>query len=592
MIGERKENERKRADCDPLRIADEYRRGIRYKNGMGDRGLYEQCRMNERFYIGDQWYGANCGSERPLVRYNVIKRIGDYKMAVIGGSPVSIRYSAEGVPNTLDDRETVRRLRKEAAAGKPVFSGGAEPENGEINLVMSALTDYFRTTAERVKFDDRKGQVLRDAYQTGTGLLYTYWDERVRTGLYAGWPQRTPITGDIVCETLDVENVYFGDPGLDSIQEQPYILIAQRKSVAAVREEARRNGAGQAELSRIQPDPDTADAAREEDRKATVLTRFWKEKDQKGNLSVLAARVCGDAVVRPVWNLGVRLYPLAKFVWERKRNAAYGESEITWLIPNQIAINRMLTAGVWSAMMTGMPMMVVNGDSVPGEITNDPGQILRVYGDQTDVAGAVRYISPPGGSPFGEAVSALIADTLAQAGANEAALGDMQPNNTSAILALREAATLPLQPVQERFYSFCEDVARIWAEFWLAMYGDRQIKIEDGSGVWYLPFRAERYRNLLISARVDVGGSALWSETQTVRTLDNLLDKGVIDAVQYLRRLPKGAVPDREELIRDCRPAKSPAEGRTDKQSGGGFPTNGTNGPGAMPVGSAQERSE
>ena len=63
MTGERKENERKRADCDPLRIADEYRRGIRYKNGMGDRGLYEQCRMNERFYIGDQWYGANCGSE-------------------------------------------------------------------------------------------------------------------------------------------------------------------------------------------------------------------------------------------------------------------------------------------------------------------------------------------------------------------------------------------------------------------------------------------------------------------------------------------------------------------------------------------------
>ncbi len=588
MTEEHKTHRTERPESDPLRIADEYRRGIRVKNGLGDRGLYEQCRMNERFYLGDQWYGANCGNERPLVRYNVIKRIGDYKMAVIGGSPVSIRYSAEGVPNTLGDQETVRRLRKEATEGKPVFSGNAEPENGEINLVMSALTDYFRTTAERVKFDERKGQVLREAYQTGTGLLYTYWDERVKTGLYAGWPQRTPVTGDIVCETLDVENVYFGDPGLDDVQEQPYILIAQRKSVTAVREEARRNGAGHAELSLIQPDPDTADAAREEDRKATVLTRFWKETDRRGNGSVLAVRVCGGAVVRPVWNLGIRLYPLAKFVWERRRNAAYGESEITYLIPNQIAINRMITAGVWSAMMTGMPLMVVNGDSVPGEITNDPGQILRVYGDQADVAGAVRYISPPGGSPFGEAANTLIANTLAQAGANEAALGDMQPNNTSAILALREAATLPLQPVQERFYGFCEDVARIWAEFWTAMYGDRQLRIEDGSGVWYLPFRAERYRDLLISARVDVGGSALWSETQTVRTLDNLLDKGVINAVQYLRRVPKGSIPDREELIRECRLA----EGRAGTESGGGFPAKGTDRPGAMPAESGQERSE
>ena len=141
----------------------------------------------------------------------------------------------------------------------------------------------------------------------------------------------------------------------------------------------------------------------------------------------------------------------------------------------------------------------------------------------------------------------------AQAGANEAALGDMQPNNTSAILALREAATLPLQPVQERFYGFCEEVARVWAEFWVMLYGDRELKIEDESGTWYFPFRAARYRDLLISTRVDVSGSVLWNETQTVQMLDNLLEKGVIDGIQYLERLPKGAVAGREELIRELR---------------------------------------
>ena len=39
---------------------------------------------------------------------------------------------------------------------------------------MSALTDYFKTTAERVKLDDLKEQTLRNAYIAGTGVLYTY----------------------------------------------------------------------------------------------------------------------------------------------------------------------------------------------------------------------------------------------------------------------------------------------------------------------------------------------------------------------------------------------------------------------------------
>ena len=67
----------------PEQVQEEYRIGTDYKRQLGDRGLYEQNRINERFYSGDQWHGANCGDSRPLVRYNVIKRIGDYKMAVV-----------------------------------------------------------------------------------------------------------------------------------------------------------------------------------------------------------------------------------------------------------------------------------------------------------------------------------------------------------------------------------------------------------------------------------------------------------------------------------------------------------------------------
>ena len=67
----------------PNEIFEEYRRGVEYKATFGKRGMYEQNRINERFYIGDQWYGAKCGNDRPLVRHNVVKRIGDYKMSQI-----------------------------------------------------------------------------------------------------------------------------------------------------------------------------------------------------------------------------------------------------------------------------------------------------------------------------------------------------------------------------------------------------------------------------------------------------------------------------------------------------------------------------
>lgn len=80
----------------PAQVFAEYERGIAYKRSLGKHGMFEQNRINERFFAGDQWEGANCGDSRPLVRYNVIRRIGEYKMAVVGAAPVSVEFSAEG----------------------------------------------------------------------------------------------------------------------------------------------------------------------------------------------------------------------------------------------------------------------------------------------------------------------------------------------------------------------------------------------------------------------------------------------------------------------------------------------------------------
>ncbi len=543
-----------------------YENGRRFKAGLGEHGLYEQNRRNERFYVGDQWYGAKCGGDRPLVRHNVIRRIGDYKTAVIGAAPLSVVFSADGVPHTVELRgraeDTRRQLRQAQVGGAALLpSVGRElspPDGDEVTLVMDALSDYFTATANRLSLDTVKEQVLRDAYVSGTGFLYTYWDPLAETGLYADAARTAVIRGDIAVETLDVENVYFGDPNKADVQSQPFILIAQRKSVKELRETAKAHRLPEEELRLIRPDSDTGymagDRAGEEpyeSRKATVVTALWKETVGSAT-AVKAVQVCNGAVVRPPWELGVRCYPLAMFTWQHRKNCAYGDSEVTYLIPNQIAINRMITASVWAVMMMGIPMTVVNGDVVDEPVTNDPGQVLRVFGSAEDVASAVRYIDPPAFSPqFDSNIRSLIDNTLSQSGANEAALGDVRPDNASAIVAVREAATMPLQPLQNRFYHFVADVARIWAEFWVMKYGARSLKMEAEDGVWYLPFDGTRYRDLIISVKVNVGASTLWGEAQTIATLDNLLERGVLTPAQYVSRLPHGVIPDQQSLLRE-----------------------------------------
>ena len=560
---------------DPNRIAKEYEEGKQFKNSLGKRGLFEQNKVNERFYLGDQWHGANCGSDKPLVRENIIKRIGDYKLAFITSAPLAVNYTADGVPNTLETKEQTHLLKsklcKAQADGEVPRSFNDElcdrplRSAEELNLVMSAMSDYFRVTAERVGLESIKEQALRNAYMFGTGIVYTYWDERVRTGLYADVSRKHPVYGDIRCEVLDVENVTFGDPTCTEVQEQPYILISQRKSLDEVRRMMRKNGQ-KAAMSDLKPDePDVAfsDAEPTDERKATLITKFYKEWDDEGKTyRILATQVCGKVTVRKPWDIGVRRYPLSVFCWERRKNCAYGESEITYLIPNQIAINRMATASVWAVMMMGIPIMVVNGDVVPQKLSNDPGQVIKVYGTGEDVQSAIRYVQPPNfSSKFNENIATLISNTMSQAGANDALLGNVRPDNTSAIIALREAAAMPLQSLQSRFYGFMEDLSRTWAEFWVMQYGNRALKIEDENGIWYLPFDGKRYRDVLISVQVDVGASSMWSEMESIQTLDNLFDRGIVNVEQYLSRLPKGIVPNLNGLLRELQTVAAPIEG-------------------------------
>lgn len=548
-----------KTDCKS--VFSEYKAGTEYKDSIGDNGIYEQSKKNERFYVGDQWYGANCGNERPLVRRNIIKRIGEWKLSTISSAPIAVQYSAEGVGNNEGMKDREAELEANLMNGARI-EGAAE--DAEINVIMNVLSKYWNTTAERVKFDDKKQEALRKAYISGTAIAYTYWDERIQTGLYADAMKQVPIKGDISLEILDVENVVFGDPNNTSVQGQPYIIVSQRIDVEDAKREARRNRISAEEIEKIVPDSadnyniNSGTRGEEEptnSQRITVLTKFYKEWDDTGETyKVIALRVCETATLRKPWDTGLRLYPFAKMVWSPRYNCAYGDSDITYQIPNQIAINRALSAEIWSVMVSGIPSLIVNGDTINQNITNNPGQIIKVYGSNEDVAGAMHYVSPPSfGAQLINAVNDLSANTLTDSGANDAALGNVNPDNATAIIQAREASLQPMQLYQNRFYSFVEDTARIWCDYWLHYYGDRRLKISDSNGTYYINFSPERYENLLITARIDVGSSPVWSVAAAISTLNNLYASQIIDKIQFLERIPDGIIDRKSELIQQAK---------------------------------------
>lgn len=533
-------------------IWDEFQKGQTYKEGIGDKGIHEQAKMNERFFVGDQWRGVNAGNDKPLTRRNIIKRIGEYKISAVNAAPKAVNYSADGVPDTTDLEEEKKVIREDFIAGNVPQSPA---DNAEISVVMNALSDYFSTTAERIKFETKLDRFLRNAYISGTGVFYTYWNDKILTGLYADENREKVIRGDIDGEILDIENVVFGDANGDEVEDQPYIIIARRldiDKVIAIAEENKAKGD-------IKPDEvgeyyknsgDIGEKEPENSRRVTVITKFFKVSDSNGVETVHGIMATKNVIIRPEWDLRIHRYPIAKFCWEQRRSCAYGDSEITYQIPNQIALNKSHAISVWARQLAGMPKLIVNGDIVTGDVSNDPGEIIKVFGGSEDVRGAMHYVVPPNfGTMFETFTQNFATNILTDAGATDAALGQIRPDNAAAIVQAREAATAPMQVYQNRYYSAIEDIARIWADFWITMYGKRAIKVKDSAGTRYLMFDAERYKNLVITAKIDVGASTLYSEAVAISNLGNLLTNKFITFEEYLERVPKGLIPDVNGLL-------------------------------------------
>lgn len=490
-------------------------------------GLYDKVNRNERFYRGEQWQGVEAG-DLPTPVFNLFKRVINYFISSIMSEKLSLHYSAEGIACLYDEKK-----------------------QKEIDAACELLTNYANYRFEKDKLDLILTNGLLDAAVTGDMFAYVWWDPDRKTA--------QGYTGDFVTSLVDSTNVFFGDVNSTSVEDQPYILISGRELCTALREEARRNGASRETIEKIQPDSDifeqSGDFGKRElsGTKASFVIKLYKK-----NGTVHIRKSCKSCEIFPERDTGLSLYPVALMNWERVKNSYHGEAIATTLIDNQVYINKAFAMMMKHMMDFSFSKVMYNANLID-DWTNEIGEAIAVNGPVETAA--LRMDPGSMQSGFLDVINMTISITKELMGATDAALGNVAPENTSAIIALQKSSSVPLELQKKALYSFAERIGMIWLDFIFHYYDSSRLMIFRSEGALFggtIPI--EEMKDLLFGCTAEVGASAYWSELATVTTLDQLLQAGHISFVQYLERLPEGYISKKKELLSEARKLEESAK--------------------------------
>ena len=498
--------------------------------------LQETVRANENFYVGKQWEGIQANG-LPTPQFNFLKR-------TVGHTVASI----------LSDDVRITATPLEAA-----------PNEKELIDPVRIVNEEFSRLLEQVKFSRLQKIFVRDAAVRGDGCMYTWWDEDAP----AGKDRRGRIRTEIVKNT----RVFFGNPADAQVQTQPWIMIEKRDMVRAARKRAAENDAK--DWQQIQPDEmeDTGavDSVKRTDDKVTCVTLMWKD-DEKGE--VWACEFTQNVMIRKPYNTNLRLYPLVWLSWDYVDESYHGQAMLTGLLPNQIFVNKIWAMSALNMYRSAFGKYVYDKTKI-SHIDNRVGAAIPVVGN---VDGAIKAIDPPAIHPqVFQYITAAIDTTQETLGATEASLGEGKAYNTSAVLALQKASSTPHVVTQQNAYDQDEDQGRIWLEFMTVYYGKRTVDMAmtdemramfeqanqlaemAGQPPMEIPdtvpvdFDFGSLRDHEMNIRIDAGASSYFSEIASMDTLSNLLDRGVINGVQFLERVPDGHIPRRLELVAELK---------------------------------------
>ena len=530
----------KKKPQDPNRVWMEYDKGMGFKTQID---LFDTVENNENFYIGKQWEGVKSNG-LPTPVFNFIKRI--ILFLVASTATDNIKISAT-----------------------PLSSSGA-PIN-EVERICSVVNAQFEALFEQNKLGKLIREFMRNSAVDGDGCIYTYFDPDVETGQVA--------KGAIRTELLENTRVIFGNPNCREVQSQPYLIVSRREIVPEVKARAKQYGG---DSDGIRPDTDDVNNRFDAmtDGKVTTLLKLWKDRETG---TIHGVETTKDCIIRKEWDTGQKLYPLVWMPWDYVQNCYHGQAAVTGLIPNQIFVNKMFAMTMVSLMTTAYPKVVYDKTRVP-KWDSRVGAAIGVTGG--DVNNVARTIDPAAISPqVSQFIELAIGLTKEFLGATDAALGDTRPDNTSAIIALQKASSVPMELTKQNLFQCVEDLGNIWLDIMRVYYGVRYVEMkpteEEQQAMAQMglpaqnapisqPFDFSVLEQIPMSIKLDVGGSAYWSEIAQMNTLDNLLMQGKISVIDYLERVPNGYISNQQELIETLRQREAQAAMASAQPQGGG----------------------
>ena len=523
----------------PEQVQAEYQKMLGYNTAVN---LDETVRANENFFIGKQWEGVDAkGLPTPV--YNFLKQVVLFSVANITTDNIKMQATPLACERTPEDVERVAEI---------------------VNKEFDRLFEFNRVP-------NLVREYMRNAAVDGDSCLFTFWDDTVDAGF--------GLRGGIRTEIVDNMRVGFGNTACRDPQKQPYILIERREMTKELRRAAQE--AGNPRWNDIQPDNENhnTDSYKNSSERSTVLLRMWKERKTG---TVWACEVSGRVMLREPWDMGLRLYPVTWINWDYIPDSYHGQALVTGLIPNQIFVNKLFAMSMISLMTSAFPRTVYDKTRIP-KWNNAVGAAIGVNGG--DVSGVAKIIDPAQISPqIAQFIQTSVDYTRQFLGATSAALGETRPDNTSAIIALQRAASIPSEITKQNLYKSIEDLGRIYLDFMAAYYGKRKVQVsmpdvgadilafagKDPEELETVLFDYGILNDMPMALKLDVGASSYWSEMASVQTLDNLLMQDKITIEEYLERIPDGYIPKRQELIASRKQAAQQQMMQPEEQRTGG----------------------
>ncbi len=293
--------------------------------------------------------------------------------------------------------------------------------------------------------------------------------------------------------------------------------------------------------------------------------------------SVHVTKATRDAIIYENVDTGLEHYPIAWGNWEKQKNQYHGRALVTGVIPNQIFINTMFAMVMRHLQLSGFPKTVYNADLI-SSWSNEVGQAIGVHGvaPGQGMGQVAANLAPADmSSQIIAAIDKAMAYTKDCLGATDAQMGNVSPENTSALMVLQSSAEIPLENTRAGLYEWLEDIGAILLDMMGNYYGLRPLVrerelhrprvdalgepvIDEEAGLIATESFTRRvtelydfsgFRELWFSVRVNAGASTYFSEIAMVQTLDNLRRDGTLSLVEYLERIPDKLIPRKAELI-------------------------------------------